>query len=424
MLSRKRSREQELQDQQEQQEEEGASNLINVVDDDDDDVISSDGSSDTYDPQDVSDTCEGEPDLKKSKSISISKSQSKFKSIVDTLKAPSPVRPPPWKIFLSEDNIKRMLLGNKQKWRYNSNQHAMLNDIKMTFDCPPGLVTSCFLSGLGRSPKDGPSGENNTYEVTLQFGNIPDSVKERCPNMEAEHREFITAYKMAIAKLQRLMYDSDNFDVTGKRSAINLITDMRRNGSNGSNDTEDTDVDTYAFKQWQSNLRAPFIMEEDKEGVMSLKFSNRVMFTPTNRDDDRKGDYKTIGNERKSFDNHELQEYMDLVGPNGTHKRFDMSFFRPVHNGQGSVRIFKEDLEKDPLMEVIKPGDMISLNFGVRCYSPIALDGKSGIKHEPQFRAIIVYHQGIPEENMKLIHNAQPVPYDYGTSTDTFVANR
>lgn len=413
-----------------------------------------------------------EPAVKKTKEV---------KENADSLKGKPPVRPAPWKAPIGEEAMTEMILGKTVPWSTQDNRNVVLfgSDIKM--DCPPALVTESFLGGLGRSPHgETANSHKNKYEVKLQFGNLPQSVKDKNPNLEFEHREFMTAMKEFVDRVHRLMYDSGEYNKKGKEDAVDNISTMQRNlrpgwpkneslltkevlteilqksynieekealsmiessgllvpgGARPEHDAEirervtevcvkeekeafEKEVHNYAFKQWVSSARSPIYTDPAFPERMSMKFDKGVMFQ-----------YKDASRERERTAREivsppELQEYMDFLGPWGSHTSFGVTYYSPPGENRSQARLFQKELEDNPILDIVKPGDLISLKWHFRTYSPNAVGGVCGIKSEPDFGNVFIHHQGNPEETAHLVPKAASSGYDYGTAPEDYSAFR
>jgi hypothetical protein len=421
----------------------------------------------------------GEPDLKRStKSIS-------------SLDGAPPVRAPRWMSSIGEKVLDDLRLGEEQKWTFLTNRHVTIKDGgKATFAMPPALVGRCFLSGLGRSPKDEDNGFKNQQELTLEFGKIPKSILEKNPGLLEEHRQYVPAVKKAIDTVLHLMYDSGEYAATNKESAVALFTEMvsgnhpnwpakqsllskeqlverlesafkleegeasrmvdasgllAPGGAREEHDEEirerivgactkqeraafNAEVHKYAFKQWSSHIRLPFVFGEN-DGEMTMRFSQKTMFVKKDYGNSKKADAKP---QQSLADvasgtamSPEREEYERFVGPGGTHTLFHVGYFSAPNGNEGTKPLFVKEISENPLEPRVLEGDMVEIKFSLRAYDPSDTGAQAGIKTEPEFREVVIHAQGIPEETALLVPGSGPVTDDYNLAPSSgFKATR
>ena len=312
---------------------------------------------------------------------------------VASLEGKPAARPAPWHFALSPEAIDTVELGEVDKWKTQNNRKVVdgRTGKVQRYDVPPGIVTEEFVSGLGRSPQDMPDGADNRYEITLTWGKIPPSVLKKNPRLAFEHREFVTAMRSNVEKIQRLMFDSNQYNLKGKKAADAMLRKMKTDqyvgwpsrmsiltkdkmtelvtgklgierkdaismiddsgllvpgGAQAQHDAEiriqlceickeaefaafEAEVSGYAFQQWKGDSRSPLFFpdEENNPEQMSMKFTNKVMFNYRPRGDGTAPPKPKPA--RQILSDPALQNYHDWVGAWGTHNKFDINFFAP-----------------------------------------------------------------------------------------------
>jgi hypothetical protein len=139
-----------------------------------------------------------------------------------SLNGTPPVRLPPWKETLSVGNISTMKLGEVDKWGNLDNRVVVDSDgNNVDIEGPPAVVTMSYLSGLGRAAMGQPVGPKNQFMVELMWGNLPQSVKDKNPQLEQDHLEFISMMKEFETRTLQNMFDTGKYATQKRKSSMN-----------------------------------------------------------------------------------------------------------------------------------------------------------------------------------------------------------
>jgi len=390
------------------------------------------------------------------------KPQKNAKTLDGTQESPTP--PPQWLTTFAY--LARHEPGELASWGFGMRNAFMMNgDNRSSWSMPPGFTEQTFLSGIGRALYQQPDSVDNKFQINLKFGALPKSVIEQNPSLVQEHEAFIAKMREFELYHKTLMWDSAKFGAPQKEIAMKLATESHVNRCPGypenqtvlprkrvvelvqktlklsTSDAKDlveksglcegfeedehdeearqkvhgviaeestvafeAGIRKDAFNAWE--VQTPF---EFGEGTLLIKLRGKAMFARKDDDPERTAPMLTAQDPA-------LQQFYNLVGPGSTHKLRPMKYFLPSVNNGPMTPLCVEKLQADPLYEVVRVGDLVSLDFGCR----ITTHDKKGvaIMLEPNFNQVVVHHRGKPEETRELLPSSAPVVSSYHLNVD------
>lgn len=375
-----------------------------------------------------------------------------------------PKSPPQW--LTTFTYLARHEPGELASWGFGMKNAFMMNgDNRSSWSMPPGFAEQVFLSGIGRALFQQPDSPDNKFQINLKFGSLPKSVIEQNPSLVQEHEAFIAKMREFETCFKTLMWDSPKFGAPQKERAMKLATashfgrcpgypenqtvlprkrvvelvqktlklstsDAKELVENSGlcegfeEDEHDEDarqkvhgviaeesiaafeegIKNDAFAGWE--VQTPF---EFNEGTLLIKMRGKAMFARRENDEERNAPMLTAQDPA-------LQQYYDLAGPGSAHKLRAVKYFLPSVNNGPMTPLCVEKLKADPLYEVVRVGDLVSLDFGCRITTH---DDKGvAIMLEPNFNQVVVHHRGNPEETRELLPSSAPVVSSYHLNVD------
>lgn len=356
--------------------------------------------------------------------------------------------------------------GELAKWGYGmKNAFIMNGDNRSSWSMPPGFVEQSFLHGIGRSLYQEPDGPGNKFQINLKYGVLPESVIQQNPALAEEHEVFIAKMREFETHFKTVMWKDPKYGAPQKESAMKLATESHVKRCPGypdhqtplprkrvvelvqkaldldladakelvensglcegfEEDEHDEDArqkvhgiiieeSTAAFEEGIKNdafagweVQTPF---EFGEGTLLIKLRGKAMFARPENDEE-------LNAPMLESPDPALQQYYTLAGPGSKHKLRPVKYFLPSVNNGPMTPLCVEKLQADPLYEVVRTGDLVSLDFGCR----ITTHDKKGvaIMLEPNFNQVVVHHRGKPEETRELLPSSAPVVPSYHLNVD------
>lgn len=356
--------------------------------------------------------------------------------------------------------------GELAMWGFGmKNAFVMNGDNRSSWSMPPGFTEQTFLHGIGRPLYQQPDSENNKFQINLRFGALPKSVIEQNPSIVQEHKAFIAKMLEFEMHFKTIMWNSPKFGAPQKEIAMKRATESHVSRCPGypenqtvlprkrvvelvqktldlspseakelveksglcegfEEDEHDEEarqkvhgviaeestaafeagIEKDAFKSWE--VQTPF---EFIDGTLLIKYRGRAMFP--RRDDDQERNAPMLTAQDPA-----LQQFYTFAGPGSTQKLRPMKFFLPSVNNKPMTPLCVEKLQADPLYQVVRVGDLVSLDFGCR----LTTHDKKGvaIMLEPNFNQVVVHHRGKPEETRELLPSSAPVVSSYHLNVD------
>lgn len=232
----------------------------------------------------------------------------------------------------------------------------------ITIRTPPALVLKASLHGLGEKGfKQERDSSANKLCVEMVYGDLPARVLAKHPQLEQEHQHFI-AYIKEIIEVAKTLFTEDGKVRPGVYKKIKA--DLKAEGYVG--EALKAEARERFFYHHEPILKLGFeFFEKDGKLMMSLPLDAKAM--NVNKDEHNPALFQQPGPEVQD----PLRTYLMLVGDYAEYKKNAVRYF-----DLNSNRLFETEIHQDPFYQVVRRGDICSVDMNIRVYSASPKDNK------------------------------------------------
>lgn len=216
---------------------------------------------------------------------------------------------------------------------------------------PPALVRAACLEGLGeKGYQEERDTDKNKLTLELVFGDLPESITAKHPNLLQEHQHFIQYVKDLVEGIKDIFLDDSK---VRPGVAKKIKADAKAEGLVGAA------LKAEVRERFFHDLKEHFtFFEQDGKPMMTLPLEQKAM--RINKED---ADPRMV--QQPGPDVVEpLYTYLKLVGPYAPCVQNKVRYFNLK-----SERMFEGELENDPYFKVVRRGSICAVDFNLCAYS-------------------------------------------------------